>query len=106
VITLDNLRVPFVLRKKMKILSFRSSDPNFKTDPGVLPTPEQAKLDGIDIVKTPYQHTWMSDRGPEDVREQIQTTLDQFLGSSANSDLSPVPTDNPLIAKLGPGPYP
>ncbi len=106
VITLDNLRVPFVLRKKMKILSFRSSDPNFKTDPGVLPTPEQAKLDGIDIVKTPYQHTWMSDRGPEDVREQIQTTLDQFLGNSANSDLSPVPTDNPLIAKLGPGPYP
>ena len=104
VITLDNLRVPFVLRKKMKILSFRSSDPNFKTDPGVLPTPEQAKLDGIDIVKTPYQHTWMSDRGPEDVREQIQTTLDQFLGSSANSDLSPVPTDNPLIAKLGRAP--
>src|SRR3984885_3772161 len=51
VITLDNLRVPFVLNEKMKILSFRSKDPNFKTDPGVLPTPEQAKLDGIDIVK-------------------------------------------------------
>ena len=48
----------------------------------------------------------MSDRGPEYVQEKIQTTLDQFLGSSANSDLSPVPTDNPLIAKLGPGPYP
>ena len=106
VITLDNLRVPFVLNEKMKILSFRSTDPNFKTDPGVLPTPEQAKLDGIDIVKTPFQHTWMSDRGPENAREQIEATLEKFLGDSATSDLSPVPTDNPLIAKLGPGPYP
>jgi len=106
VITLDNLRVPFVLNEKMKILSFRSTDPNFKTDPGVLPTPEQAKLDGIDIVKTPFQHTWMSDRGPENAREQIEATLEKFLGDSATSDLAPVPTDNPLIAKLGPGPYP
>jgi len=106
VITLDNLRVPFVLNEKMKILSFRSTDPNFKTDPGVLPTPEQAKLDGIDIVKTPFQHTWMSDRGPENAREQIEATLEKFLGDSANSDLSPVPTNNPTIAKLGPGPYP
>jgi hypothetical protein len=106
VITLDNLRVPFVLNEKMKILSFRSTDPNFKTDPGVLPTPEQAKLDGIDIVKTPFQHTWMSDRGPENAREQIEATLEKFLGDSATSDLSPVPTDNPAIAKLGPGPYP
>src|ERR1700761_8792176 len=106
VITLDNLRVPFVLNDKMKILSFRSDDPNFKTDPGVLPTPEQAKAEGIDIVKTPFQHTWMSDRGPENAREQIQSTLNKFLGESGSSDLSPVPTDNPLIAKIGPGPYP
>src|ERR1700742_80173 len=106
VITLDNLRVPFVLSDKLKILSFRSDDPNFKTDPGVLPTPEQAKAEGIDIVKTPFQHTWMSDRGPEDAREQIQSTLEKFLGRSSSSDLSPVQTDNPLIAKMGPGPYP
>src|ERR1700675_1814653 len=45
VITLDNLRVPFVLSNKLKILSFRSDDPNFKTDPGVLPTEQQAKAD-------------------------------------------------------------
>jgi hypothetical protein len=106
VITLDNLRVPFVLNDKMKILSFRSNDPHFKTDPGVLPTPEQAKAEGIDIVRTPFQHTWMSDRGPENAREQIQSTLNKFLGESGASDLSPVPTDNPLIAKVGPGPYP
>src|ERR1700688_3569121 len=106
VVTLDNLRVPFVLSDKMKILSFRSTDPNFQTDPGVLPTPEQAKAEGIDIVKTPFQHTWMSDRGPDNAREQIEATLEKFLGDSSTSDLSPVPTNNPTIAKLGPGPYP
>jgi pimeloyl-ACP methyl ester carboxylesterase len=106
VITLDNLRVPFVLSDKMKILSFRSKDPNFQTDPGVLPTPQQAKTDGIDIVNTQFQHTWMSDRGPEAVKETIQATLDHFLSDSASSDLSPAPTDKPLIAQLGPQPYP
>jgi pimeloyl-ACP methyl ester carboxylesterase len=106
VITLDNLRVPFVLSDKMKILSFRSKDPNFKTDPGVLPTPQQAKTDGIDIVNTQFQHTWMSDRGPEAVKETIQAALDHFLSDSASSDLSPAPTDKPLIAQLGPQPYP
>jgi len=107
IITLDNLRVPFVLNRKMKILSFRSDDPNFKTDPGVLPTPQQAKADDIDIIKTPFQHTWMSDRGPEAAKEKIQAALDQFLGSSPTSDLSPVPTDKPLIAQLAdPSSYP
>src|ERR1700728_3076873 len=106
VITLDNLRVPFALHNKMKILSFRSTDPNFKTDPGVLPTPEEAKAEGIDIVKTPFQHTWMSDRGPQEAKETIETALEKFLGDSSTSDLSPVQTDNPLIAKMGPPPYP
>ena len=106
IITLDNLRVPFVLHDRMKILSFRSTDPNFKTDPGVLPTPEEAKAEGIDIVKTPFQHTWMSDRGPQEAKETIETALEKFLGDSSTSDLSPVQTDNPLIAKMGPGPYP
>jgi hypothetical protein len=106
IITLDNLRVPFVLHDRMKILSFRSTDPNFKTDPGVLPTPEEAKAEGIDIVKTPFQHTWMSDRGPQEAKETIETALEKFLGDSSTSDLSPVQTDNPLIAKMGPPPYP
>jgi alpha-beta hydrolase superfamily lysophospholipase len=34
VVTLDNLRVPFITSGKFKILSFRSKDPQFKTDPG------------------------------------------------------------------------
>src|SRR6476620_12405155 len=70
VITLDNLRVPFVLSDKLKILSFRSKDPTFRTDPGVLPTAEQAKAEGIDIVHTEFQHTDMSDRGPDSVKER------------------------------------
>jgi alpha/beta hydrolase fold len=106
VVTLDNLRVPFVLSDKMKILSFRSKDPNFQTDPGVLPTPEQAKQDGIDIVKTQFQHTWMSDRGPDSAKEKIQAALDEFLGGGSSSDLSPADTDKPLIASLGQPPYP
>src|SRR6202161_2852174 len=38
VVTLDNLRVPFITDGRFKILSFRSKDPAFKTDPGVIPT--------------------------------------------------------------------
>jgi hypothetical protein len=101
VITLDNLRVPFVLSDKMKILSFRSKDPNFRTDPGVLPTPAQAKADGIDIVNTKFQHTDMSDRGPDAVKETIQATLDEFLGNGSSSELAPVPTDNLIFSNAG-----
>jgi hypothetical protein len=98
VITLDNLRVPFVLSDKMKILSFRSKDPNFQTDPGVLPTTEQALKDGIDIIKTGAQHTDLSDRGPDAVKEAIQATLDHFLKDSGTSELGPASTDRPLIS--------
>jgi hypothetical protein len=101
VVTLDNLRVPFVLSNKLKILSFRSKDPNFKTDPGVLPTPRQAKADGIDIVHTPFQHTWMSDRGPDSAKESIQATLDKFLSDGSASDLAPVNTDNLIVTNAG-----
>jgi hypothetical protein len=99
VITLDNLRVPFVIGDKLKILSFRSNDPNFKTDPGVLP--QQVKADGIDIVKTKFQHTDMSDRGPDSVKERIQATLDQFLGDGRASELAPANTDISIISNAG-----
>jgi hypothetical protein len=95
VVTLDNLRVPFVSGKNIKILSFRSKDPNFKTDPGVLPTDKQ---NGVYIVNTNAQHTDMSDRGPNTVKQSIQATLDHFLGSSETSDLAPVNTDQPIVA--------
>ncbi len=101
VITLDNLRVPFVQSDRMKILSFRSKDPNFKTDPGVLPTLDRAKSNGIDIVNTGALHTDLSDRGPDSVKAKIQATLDQFLSSSASSDLTPANTQAPMIANPG-----
>ena len=101
VITLDNLRVPFVLSNKLKILSFRSHDPNFQTDPGVLPTPQQAKADGIDIVRTQFQHTWMSDRGPDSAKARIQATLDQFLGNGNASELAPADTNNLIVNNAG-----
>ena len=100
VITLDNLRVPFV-QGKVKILSFRSDDPNFKTDAGVLPTSTQAKTDDISIIKTQFQHTDMSDRGPYVVRERIQATLDQFLNKGRSSELAPAPTDSPIASNAG-----
>jgi hypothetical protein len=103
VITLDNLRVPFVLSNRMKILSFRSKDPNFKTDPGVLPTPGQAKAGGIDIINTGALHTELSDRGPNSVKEKIQATVDKFLGDSASSALAPADTTQPMI--MNPGDY-
>ncbi|WP_439366495.1 alpha/beta fold hydrolase [Bradyrhizobium sp. DASA03005] len=97
VITLDNLRVPFVVSDHMKILSFRSKDPHFVTDPGVLPTPEEAKARGIDIIHTGAQHTEMSDRGPNSVKEKIQETLDRFLRDSTSSALAPADTKSPMI---------
>ena len=101
VVTLDNLRVPFVLSDKLKIFSFRSKDPNFVTDPNVLPTPQQAKADGINIVQTEFQHTWMSDRGPDAVKERIQNTLDKFLGNGNASALAPADTDNLIVTNAG-----
>jgi hypothetical protein len=98
VVTLDNLRVPFVTDGRLKILSFRSKDPEFKTDPGVLPSDKNAKEAGIDIVKTEARHTDMSDRGPDSLKQNIQGTLDQFLDDPAANDLAPVKNDKLIVA--------
>ena len=52
VVTLDNLRVPFITAGKFKILSFRSKDPQFKTDPGVIPSADECEKAGITVVNT------------------------------------------------------
>jgi hypothetical protein len=101
VITLDNLREPFVLNSRIKILSFRSKDPNFRTDPGVLPAPGQAKTDGIDIVDTGALHTDLSDRGPDSVKRKIRATLDKFLGNAGSNDLAEAHIIEPMIANPG-----
>ncbi len=62
VVTLDNLRVPFITDGKIKILSFRSKDPKFKPDPGVVPDDEACEKAGIRVVRTEFQHNELSDR--------------------------------------------
>src|SRR5260370_38845534 len=66
VVTLDNLRVPFMTDGRFKILSFRSKDSVFKPDPGVVPNEEVCEKSGITVVQTAYQHTDMTDRAPDD----------------------------------------
>src|ERR1700726_3828671 len=56
VVTLDNLRVPFITDGRFKILTFRSKDPQFKTDPGVIPPEEVREKSGITVVQTAFQH--------------------------------------------------
>ena len=98
VVTLDNLRVPFLTDGKFKILSFRSQDPVFKADPGVVPDNDTCEQAGITVVNTGFQHTDMSDRGPDDVKVSIQGVLDKFL-SDDSSDLAPVNTDKIVVPK-------
>src|SRR6202140_2879123 len=101
VVTLDNLRVPFMTDGRFKILSFRSKDPQFKTDPGVIPSKGVREKSGITVVQTGYQHTDMSDRGPDDVKSTIQGMLDKFLDDE--SPLRPVITKAPpLMTDVGP----
>jgi len=101
VVTLDNLRVPFLTDGRFKILSFRSKDPQFKTDPGVVPNEDVCEKSGITVVQTGYRHTDMSDRGSDDVKSTIEGTLDKFLED--DSPVKPVETTTPS-AMTEPGP--
>ena len=79
VVTLDNLRVPFVTDGKVKILSFRSHDPVFKADPGVVPDDDICAKAGITVVRTEFQHNDLSDRGPDSVKASIEAKVEDFL---------------------------
>lgn len=102
VITLDNLRVPFIDSARTRILSFRSKD--WKPDPGVLPSDIEAKRDGMEIIKTDAQHVQMSDRGPDSIKAKIGATIDKFLGQSDSSALAPVDTKKLPIDPRAMGP--
>jgi len=106
VVTLDNLRVPFITNGKFKILSFRSKDPVFKTDPGVIPSEDVCEKAGITVVRTEFQHNDMRDTGPEEAKSSIQAMLDKFLVDS-DSDLAPLETKTaPILDEPGPvAPY-
>jgi pimeloyl-ACP methyl ester carboxylesterase len=106
VVTLDNLRVPFLTDGKFKILSFRSKDTQFKADPGVVPDDEQCEESGITVVNTGFQHNDMRDTGPEAAKTSIQSMLDKFLDDADKSALKPVPTKVPDVLSASPGPVP
>ena len=104
VVTLDNLRVPFMTDGRFKILSFRSKDPVFKTDPGVVPSEEVCEKAGITVVRTGFQHNDMRDTGPDEAKASIQGMLDKFLDD--DSPLKPVETTTPVMTDAGPvAPY-
>ena len=100
VVTLDNLRVPFITDGKVKILSFRSKDPHFKADPGVVPDDETAAKAGIKVVKTEFQHNELSDRGSDRVKSAIQSSVHQFLDEDEG------PPTIPLLSAAVPPPAP
>jgi hypothetical protein len=106
VVTLDNLRVPFLTEGKFKILSFRSKDTQFKPDPGVVPDTEECEKAGITVVNTGFQHNDMRDTGPDVAKSSIETMLNKFLEDSDNSALTPVPTKVPDPLVSNPGPVP
>jgi hypothetical protein len=105
VVTLDNLRVPFVTGGRFKILSFRSKDPQFKTDPGVIPPKEVREKSGIEVIQTSFQHNDMRDTGPDQAKESIQGMLDKFIED--DNPLKPVETKAaPELTEPGPvAPY-
>jgi pimeloyl-ACP methyl ester carboxylesterase len=103
VVTLDNLRVPFVTSGKFKILSFRSTDPQFKADPGVVPSSDVCDKAGITVVRTDFQHNDMRDTGSEVAKTSIQGMLDKFLAETDEaSDIGPVEAS--AQKNLDPGP--
>jgi dienelactone hydrolase len=101
VVTLDNLRVPFLTDGKVKIISFRSKDAVFKPDPGVIPDDETCAKAGITVVQTDFQHNWLSDRGPDHVKESVQSRLQSFLDEDEGATSS-----IPLLTAAAPSQQP
>src|SRR6516164_6119128 len=104
VVTLDNLRVPFTTSGKFKILTFRSKDPQFKTDPGVIPSEEESEKAGITVVKTTFWHNDMRDTGSEEAKASIAGMLDKFLADTDSEQAKPVETRVPDMVDPGPVP--
>lgn len=102
VVTLDSLRVPLMSDGKFRILSFRSKDPAFKADPGVVPDPPVSEKSGITVVQTEYRHTDMSDRGPDHVKTMVLAMLNKFL----DDDTTPIPIKLFVPEMVEPDPIP
>lgn len=78
IISLDNRRVPFPRTKHPRIYSLRSADQ--PADEGVLPTPEERKKYGMEIIKLNHtMHNDMSNNGTEEQRNEINKYIFGFL---------------------------
>jgi hypothetical protein len=107
VVTLDNLRVPFMTDGRFKIISFRSKDPVFKPDPGVIPNDDICEKAGITVVRTSFQHNDMRDTGPDEAKASIQEMLDKMLDDDSPprpiaAGAPPEMTDAGPVAPYGP----
>jgi len=106
VVTLDNLRVPFMTDGRFKIISFRSKDPVFKPDPGVIPDDEICAKAGITVVRTSFQHNDMRDTGPDEAKSAIQDMLDKMLDDDSPLRAVDTTTTPPVMTEAGPvSPY-
>jgi pimeloyl-ACP methyl ester carboxylesterase len=107
VVTLDNLRVPFLTDGRFKIISFRSKDPVFKTDPGVVPADEICEKAGITVVRTAFRHNDMRDTGSDEAKATIERMLDKMLDDerpllSVDLTIPPYMTDAGPVAPYAP----
>ena len=102
VVTLDNLRVPFVLNNKVKILvlPLQGSETS-RPIPASFLLKRSARSLALTVVQTGFQHNDMRDTGPDEAKASIQGMLDKFLDD--DSPLRPVETKAPP-AMTDPGP--
>jgi hypothetical protein len=80
-------------------LSFRSKDPQFKADPGVVPDEATCAKAGIQVVRTEFQHNELSDRGPDQVKGFIEGAVGDFLNDLGEDDS---PFNMPRLSKPHP----
>jgi len=79
VITLDHRRMPIPRTRQPRFLSPRADE--FPSDPGVLPSPDEAKNLGISVVPLKNaKHIELSDQGSDELKERVCGLISEFLG--------------------------
>jgi len=79
VITLDHRRMPIPRTRQPRFLSLRADE--FPANPGVLPSPDDAKNLGISIVQLKNaKHIELSDQGSDELKKQICDLVLEFVG--------------------------
>ena len=87
VVTLDHRRMPVPRVARPPVLLLRGAD--FPADPGVLPSAEEQRALGMEVVALPgARHDDMLDAGPEELKRAIVERTAEFL---AKRDLGTAP---------------